>query len=142
MCKKSGARRTYRNPMGCVIKRMPLAEDQKTDLGLAYHLSLQAMLSGRGDEHAWSVIACTLNIAMTLAEAVDDADSCGKIQAAQEAIVRVYDRAQIVGKWAFDGAGLNAVKEALILHDKQIIASTRGKILDALGVLKSQVLKG
>ena len=45
---KKSARRTLRDPMACITMRMPLANDQTTDLGIAYHMSLQAMLSGHG----------------------------------------------------------------------------------------------
>jgi len=61
--KKSNPRRKI-DPMGCITRRMPLADDQTRDLGIAYRVSLQAMLKGHGNEQAFSTLACALNIGL------------------------------------------------------------------------------
>lgn len=62
------ARRIVRDPMAGITRRLPLAADQQRDLGIAYHASLQALISGHGTEQAWATLACAYNIALLLAE--------------------------------------------------------------------------
>ena len=134
--------RQVRDPMACITKRMPLADDQTRDLGIAYHVSLQAMLSGRGSEQAWSTVACTLNIAMLLAEDGIEAAALPTILIAQEALLRVRERAQRTSKWAFDGDGIRVILAAINIHDEQISRATRGKIVAALEELHRRVMIG
>ena len=129
--KKRTARKIL-DPMACVTRRMPLADDQTRDLGLAYHISLQAMLSGDGTEQTWSTLACSINIAMLLAEYGIEAAALPTIKLAQEALLRVKDRAQRTGKWAFDGDGIRIILAAVNIHDEQISLATRKQITDAL----------
>lgn len=134
--------RQVRDPMACITKRMPLADDQTRDLGIAYHVSLQAMLSGRGSEQAWSTVACTINIAMLLAEDGVEAAALPTILVAQEALLRVRERAQRTGKWAFDGDGIRVILAAINIHDEQISRATRGQIVAALEELHRRVMIG
>lgn len=134
--------RQVRDPMACITKRMPLADDQTRDLGIAYHVSLQAMLSGRGSEQAWSTVACTLNIAMLLAEDGVEAAALPTILIAQEALLRVRERAQRTSKWAFDGDGIRVILAAINIHDEQISRATRGQITAALEELHRRVMIG
>ena len=129
--RKHAARKAL-DPMACVTRRMPLADDQTRDLGLAYHISLQAMLNGNGTEQTWSTLACSINIALLLAEYGIEASTIPVIKLAQEALLRVRERAQRTGKWAFDGDGIRIILTAVNIHDEQISVATRKQITDVL----------
>ncbi len=139
---KKSAHRQMRDPMACVTRRMPLAEDQTRDLGLAYHISLQAMLNGHGSEQAWSTLACSINIALLLSEQGIEASAIQTIKLAQEALLRVRDRAQRTGKWAFDGEGIRVILAAVNIHDEQISRVTRKQITDALNEVHRRIEVG
>ena len=126
------AHRQIRDPMACMTRRMPLADDQTRDLGLAYHLALQALLNGNGTEQTWSTLACSINIALLLSECGIEAAAIPTIKIAQEALLRVRDRAQRTGKWAFDGEGIRVILAAVNIHDEQVGIATRKQITDAL----------
>lgn len=134
--------RQMRDPMACITKRMPLADDQTRDLGIAYHVSLQAMLSGRGSEQAWSTVSCTLNIAMLLAEMGVEAAALPTILIAHEALLRVRERAQRTSKWAFDGDGIRVILAAINIHDEQISRATRAQITAALQEVHRRIENG
>jgi hypothetical protein len=120
------------DPMGWISKRTAIAADQQRDLGIAYHVSLQAMLSGHGTEESWSTVTCSLNIALILAEQGFCAGAIPTIKLAQEAMLRSQERALRTGKWAFDGTGMQSVMAALNIHDEQIARASRAQISGAL----------
>jgi hypothetical protein len=130
--RKQGAQRKQIDPMAWVAKRTTLAPDQQRDLGLAYHISLQAMLCGSGTEQAWSTLSCTLNIALILCEQGICAGGIETVKLSQAAMMRSKERAARTGKWAFDGEGIRIIQAALNLHDKQTSRATRGQITEAL----------
>lgn len=130
------------DPMACVTRRMPLADDQTRDIGIAYHISLQAMLQGHGTEQSWSTLACSLNIALLLSEYGIEAAALPTIKLAQEALLRVRERAGRSGKWAFDGEGIRIILAAVNIHDEQISRATRGQVVAALVEVNRRVTEG
>lgn len=134
--------RTVRDPMSCIRHRMPLKDDQQRDIGIAYRASLQAMLRGHGTEQAWCTLACSMNIALLLAEWGVGAGSEQLILNAQQALLRTRERAGRTGKWAFDGDGMRAVMDAANVHDDQLESATRGQIVAALVEVNRRVMMG
>ncbi len=124
--------RQHFDPMGWVKKRLPLADDQQRDICIAYRASLQAMLRGHGTEQAWSTLSCSFNIALILCEQGLCAAAIPTIKLAQQALVRVHERAQCTGKWVFDGDGIRVVLATANIHDEQLEMATRGQIIAAL----------
>lgn len=120
------------DPMACITRRMPLRDDQQIDIGIAYHASLQALLTGHGTEQTWSTLACALNTSLLLSEYGVCAPATQTIKFAQEALLRARERAGRTGKWALDGDGIRTLQAALNIHDEQISRTTRDKITAAL----------
>lgn len=134
--------RQHLDPMACITRRMPLAEDQHRDICIAYRASLQALLRGHGTEQAWSTLACSFNIALILAEQGIAAAAIPTIKLAQEALLRARERAQRTGKWAFEGEGIRVVLAAANIHDEQLEMATRGQIIAALNEVHRRVEVG
>lgn len=130
------------DPMACITRRLPLVEDQIRDLGIAYRISLQAMLQGQGTEQAWSTLCCSLNIALLLCEYGIESAALPTIKLAQEALLRVRDRAKQHDKWAFDGEGIRIILAAVNIHDEQISRATRGQIVAAIAEVNRRVTIG
>jgi len=131
---KKSCKRVIRNPRGWIDKRIPLSVDQTTDLGLAYHVALDAMLTEHASESAWSVLACTINTALLLAEGGIQAESEPMIKLAQEALMLIYKRAKKTGNWCINLAHHHktALFSALNAHDEQVAKCTKGQIAAAL----------
>lgn len=139
--RKASPRRRI-DPMSWIAKRTPLRADQQIDLGIAYHASLQALLTGHGTEQAWSTLVCALNVALLLAESGVCAPAIQTIQLAQEALLRARDRAARTNTWALDGDGIRVLQAALNLHDEQTSRATRGQIAAALREVHRRVSAG
>lgn len=130
------------DPMACITRRMPLRDDQQIDIGIAYHASLQALLTGHGTEQTWSTLACALNTALLLSEYGVCAPATQTIKLAQESLLRARERAGRTGKWALDGDGIRTLQAALNIHDEQISRTTRDKITAALHEVHKRVSMG
>lgn len=134
--------RTVRDPMGWIKRSAPLPDDSQRDLGIAYRASLQALLTGHGNEQAWATLSCSLNVALILAEQGFHAHGLQSIKLAQEAMMRVRERAQRTSKWAFDGEGIRAIRDAVNLHDEQITRATRRQVTEAVYEVRRRVMEG
>lgn len=130
------------DPMAWITRRMPLQPSQQIDIGIAYHASLQALLTGHGTEQAWCTLSCALNVSMLLSEYGVCAPAIQTIKLAQEALMRAQERAGRTGKWALDGDGIRVLQAALNIHDEQISLTTRDKITSALQEVHRRVSMG
>ena len=142
--KKYDPNRTIRRVVSAHASRVeasPLTDGQRLDLGLAYHLSFEAMLRG-GTEEAWHAIAATLNIALILTERGFGVEFENEIKAAMRALMRTKYRQQETGSWALDGDGIAALRVALAIHDEQVRIAERSEIRQAINEVYRRVQSG
>lgn len=118
-----------------------IAGDQVRDLSLAYRVSLNAMEVGKGTEQAWATCACSLNIALLLAEqgVVPQAESA--IKAAQESLLIIRGIAEKSGEWSVGSHGF-ILRCAFALHDEQIEVASKGQIIQALEQIHARIVSG
>jgi hypothetical protein len=119
----------------------PLTDDQQRDLGLAYHIAFENMLK-RGSEEDWYCIASSLNVALVLAETGYGEEFIPEIKAAMESVMDCKYRADRTGRWAFDGAGIQAMRVAIGIHDQQCALATRAEIKRALQMIVERANAG
>lgn len=120
----------------------PLRDDQRTDLGLAYWLSLENLRTGDASEEQWSCVACALNVAMALAEAGVGADHEDAIRLVLDGAFRAKVRSTTSGSFRLDGDALRDIEYALAVHDAQMEAATKGQVKDALELVHRRVQEG
>ena len=118
--------------MAYIHTHITLAQDQRRDIGIAYRASLQAMLRGHGTEQTWSTLACTINLALMLAEQGIYPHTISTIKRAQEALIRSKSRAEKCGTWAFDGDGLRDILAVANSHDEQLELAKRSQVVQAI----------
>lgn len=119
----------------------PLTDDQQRDLGLAYHIAFENMLK-RGSEEDWYILAGTMNVALVLAEKGYGEEFIPEVKAAMEAMMDCKYRADRTKRWAFDGAGIQAMRVALDLHDQQCAMATRAEIKVVLQAIVKRANEG
>lgn len=121
--------------------RESLEQDQLRDLGLAYLGALRGMTTGHGNEQQWSTLACSINVAMVLAELGVMPQGLQIIQNAQDALIRVRAHAQISGEWQL---GIHAfpLECALKLHNQQIKEAGRNQVITAINEVYRRVQEG
>ena len=124
------------NPMGDLAllnrrTRAPLDDTQLRDLGLAYLDALRGMTTGHGTEVLWNTLACSINVAMVLAEIGVMPQGLQVINAGQDALIRVRAHAQNTGEWTL-GIHAFAIECAFKFHDQQLKEAGKGQIIAAL----------
>ena len=120
----------------------PLDLSQTNDIGLAYHLSFSAVQGGYGTEEAWSQLACSMNIAMLLAEQGIGSERLGDIRRAQDALMRAKARGERTGTWGLDGDGIRDLRAAITAHDAQISTATKAQIRAAISEMHRRMNAG
>lgn len=91
---------------------------------------------------ALGTLACSMNVAMLLAERGNKAGNLPCIQTAQDALMSCKARADRMGRWAFSGDEMNEVMRAVAIHDEQIETTTRAEITEALREVHRRVTMG
>jgi hypothetical protein len=112
--------------------KQTLDDEQLADLGLAYRLAYQSMVDGNASEMAWSTVVGSLNIGLILAERGFGSEYTKSFVAALDACWRAKRRADDVGAWGFDGAGQQAIKFALGVHDAQVEEAPKYALTEAI----------
>ena len=127
--------------MAWVKNRTLLAADQTRDIGLAYRLALQSLLSDRGSEQDWSTLACALNVALLLAEDGICAEAEPIIKLAQEAAMNVRRQALANGEWRINLPyhQKQSIFAAINAHDEQCATCTKGQVMQALNEVLRRV---
>ena len=139
------------NPLGGLAllnrrNQAQLEQDQTRDLALAYRMALTGMLTGHGNEQLWSTLACSINIALLLAEAGvhphhTQAQAIQIIKDAQEGLMRAHHRGTQHQQWNL-GRDTFVIECAYRLHDAQIAAASKGKIVCAMEEVHRRVSIG
>ena len=134
------------NPMGGLAllnrrTRAPLDETQLRDLGLAYLGALRGMTTGHGTEALWNTLACSINVAMVLAELGVMPQGLQVINLGQDALIRVRAHAQKTGEWTL-GIHAFAIECAFKFHSQQLKEAFKSQIICALEEVHSRIDAG
>jgi hypothetical protein len=113
-------------------ERRALSDDDRTDLNIAYWLSMSAMLTGESSEQHWCTVVCSLNISLILAERGLGADYVPYIGKALDGAFRAKLRAKKTGIWRFDGEAITDIRTALEVHDEQVKVATKFQMRQSL----------
>lgn len=118
--------------LGTAEDRRPILDIEQTDLSLAYWLAFEQMTKWQSSEESWSVVVCSLNIALMLAErGIGNEYEPYIVKALNGAFVAKL-RAKRHGVWRFDGEAIGAIRQAFEVHDEQIKIATKEEMRDAL----------
>ena len=128
--------------MAWINKRIPLADDQQRDIGIAYHASLASILRGHGTEQTWSTLSVALNIAIMLTEQGFCAGQTETIRTAQNAMTACRARAERHNKYGFTGDEARAVMAACNIHDEQINLASKDQITQAIRTVHQRIHAG
>lgn len=121
---------------------VPLRDDQLTDLGVAYWLSMENLRTGAATEEAWSCVVCALNIGMALCEDGIGGEYEAMLVSALDGAFRAKIRSAKAGTFRLDGAAIIAITDALQVHDQQLEIATRAEVTKAMQTVQDRVNKG
>ena len=107
--------------------------EQTTLLGLAYWGALDALRHGNGTDADVDTIASAVNVSLILAERTAGGDAALPIiKSAQDALMRAKARHERYGSYGLDGLGLQAISDALDIHEQQVALHKSGELESAL----------
>lgn len=108
-----------------------LSAEQKQDLRLPYHLALDAMKRGAGNDDEAHLLFTSLLTARELSKKFN-ADIQREVQEALDAVIAVKERGDKTGKWGVSGDQFRLISRGLVLMDDMQDAATRRDVRDAL----------
>jgi hypothetical protein len=120
----------------------PMSDEQIIDLAVAYRLAFAQMMDGHASEENWSVVVCSLNISIVLAERVTGDEYIPQINEALEGAFRAKLRAGRTGAWGFDGEAIQAIKFAFLVHEEQLKLVAKHEIRGALHEVRRRAANG
>ncbi|VVE49689.1 hypothetical protein [Pandoraea terrigena] len=121
---------------------LPLDQSQTNDIGLIYHLSLDAIKGGCATEEMWSNLACSVNIALILAEQGMEEARIEDIKRAQDALMRAKGRSERFGTWGLDGDGIRDLQLAVTVHDSQMKTAPKAQVRAAINEMHRRMAAG
>jgi hypothetical protein len=128
------AKHRYQADPGSMYKLMaklqPFTRDEVSTLVVPARTAFEKLRNGVGTEDDFNTICGAINVTIVLAEKIDPFAEQIAI-AARDASNRTLQRHRRIGKWGFDGVGLEAIYNALDLHDQAIALLTPLQVSNA-----------
>ena len=141
--KKYVPRTVIKDPIRYIVRgNNPAEPEAVTKVKINHHLSMLAITQGKGVAADWQVVANALNAAVVLAEMGYGVEYVPEGVKAQGAMVMIRDRLKATGRMTLKAAEMQAINEALALHDEQIEIATIRDMEKAIIHVEEQLRKG
>jgi hypothetical protein len=115
-----------------------LDEERLRYIDLSYLGALHGMKAGHGNEQIWSTLACSLCIALVLAEQGVMPQALRVIEMGQDALVRVRVQSLQNGEWRL-GIHAFSVESAFKIYDQQVKIASEDQIISAINEVHRRV---
>ena len=100
-----------------VSKIQPFTASELIQLKTPPRVAFESLMRGQGDEHDFHTLAGVANNTLICAESIHP-DCVGVAKRAQDALMRMLDRFNRLGKWGLDSAGIQDLPPVLDLHEQ------------------------
>jgi hypothetical protein len=112
------------------------------NLKLKNHAALESMLTGQGNRDQFEVLIGAFNVAEALLRLNPNLGEsyAADIQAGQDALFSMGQRFGRIGKMAFTGPEMAAVKQVMQVHDAQLDACTVREMEKAIDLVNSEIM--
>ena len=115
---------------------LPMTGHKRAEIETGYELAYLNMTRGAGSAESMDFIVTALNVAMVLAEMGFAPEYLELIVRAQEGAFRTVTRGLAGGRWAFNGADIALIREALDVHSAQLEVAAKRDIKGALAMVE------
>lgn len=139
---KGKGRRDPRAWLQAIGMQQPLTQEQQDDLGLAVHLAIERLRVGAPIDGDWHTLAAAVNVSMVLCEKGVGREHLDDVLAAQDALLRIFDRHAKIGRWAFDGQAYTELTRAVAIHEAHAAAITRDGARAAMLEVRRRAARG
>jgi hypothetical protein len=103
-------KRRVRDPMACIVLRLPLTAGGENTLALPYHAALAAFVGGVANVNHWRTLADIMNMARGMCKDGLGEAHTATILKAQEALLHCEDRYLKLTRWGLTGDEIQAVR--------------------------------
>lgn len=126
------------------FKKLTDLPEQNVILRIKNHEALRSMVAGTGASADVHVLINALNMTEALAVVRDElgADWKAEIRAGQDALHTMALRGAAKGRFLFTGPELNAINQAMEIHDAQLDAATVAELERAMDVINRVLASG
>ena len=125
--------------------QVSLQRAEVMDLAIAYHGAMRALSTGTATDDDVEMLALACNVALLLCEAGLGADCIEHVRLAQDAVVRIKDRAARCGpRYVHTALEMQRLNALLELHDAQLEhpECTEGLMVRVLDEIKKRIAAG
>ena len=120
----------------------PAEPEAITKVKINHHMAMLAITQGKGGPSDWQVVANALNCAVVLAEMGYGVEYVPEVVKAQGAMVMIRDRLKASGRITIKAMEMQAINEALALHDEQLEIATVRDMEKAILHVEAQLRRG
>lgn len=120
----------------------PIQADIARDFALSARLSLEAVMSGKGDDQGLHTIVGLLELVDTMAIAGLGSDCRPAIADAMRSVINARQAWELTGKSELDEHGIKAVQNVLSIYDIQVGLATKKQVDDAIKITLEKINSG
>ena len=110
----------------------PLTQAEKDSISLAMHSAMHHMVRGEGTRELWEIITGSLNLAIIMDEQVYQKSHYEALDAAMQAHCNCGNRYKGGNNFGYTGKELQAVNDAIVIHEAQLDQLTFKELQNAL----------
>ena len=122
-------------------KIQPFTADELVQLKIPPRVAFESLRRGHGTEFDFHTLAGVANNTLICAESIHP-DCVAVAQKAQDALMRVLERANRLGKWGLDSAGLKDLPPVLEMHEQLLERYTPIQMQNAMRETIRRMQKG
>lgn len=115
--------------------------DERAKLSLPVHSAFDGLLDGTAREEAFHTVAAVVNVCLLHAEQIDPG-VVEQIQAAQEGLMRCWERHKSTAKWGLDGPARQDIAAAVDMHDQLLELCTPLQLSNAMKQVLERMTRG
>lgn len=113
-----------------------------TELRAGYWIAFANLKTGHATEDAWGHVCFSLNLALVLCEMGFGKEWVETVVSALDGIFAAKQRGDKSGNYGLNGPAIQAIANALEVHDAQMEMATRGETAEAYSTVQKRIAAG
>ena len=125
-----------------MMNALPIEGEEATLICVKYWRAFEDIKLGDGTETSYVYLCTAMNITLCLAETGIGEEYVPEMIPALEAMARAAKRGARTGQYRLDGPGMDAVSNALAIHEAQCAVATREDLFAAETMIAARIAAG
>lgn len=125
-----------------MFNSLPIAGEEATMICITYWRAFEDIKLGDATETSYAYLCTAMNITLCLAETGIGEEYVPEMVPALEAMARAAERGARTGQYRLDGPGMEAVSNALAIHEGQCAVATNEDLFPAEKMIAARIAAG